>query len=44
MSVQPGLIESQKFPEPLFTPSTKAEVGMHDENISAQRGELFHKT
>ncbi len=28
-----GLIESEKLPEPLFTPSTKAEEG-HDENIS----------
>lgn len=33
-----GLVESQKFPEPIFTPSTKAEVGMHDENVSPQRG------
>lgn len=29
-----GLVESQKLPEPLFTPSTKAEQGAHDENIS----------
>jgi phosphoribosylaminoimidazole-succinocarboxamide synthase len=28
-----GLIESSKLPEPLFTPSTKAEQGKHDENI-----------
>lgn len=28
-----GLEESQKLPEPLFTPSTKAEMGLHDENI-----------
>jgi phosphoribosylaminoimidazole-succinocarboxamide synthase len=28
-----GLKESQKLPAPLFTPSTKAEVGIHDENI-----------
>ncbi|KAH7094011.1 phosphoribosylaminoimidazole-succinocarboxamide synthase [Auriculariales sp. MPI-PUGE-AT-0066] len=28
-----GLVESQKLPEPLFTPSTKAEQGAHDENI-----------
>lgn len=34
----PGLVESQKFPEPLFTPSTKAEQGQHDENISPQQG------
>jgi len=31
-----GLKESEKFPEPLFTPSTKAEIGEHDENISAE--------
>ncbi len=30
----PGLQESQKLPQPLFTPSTKAEQGAHDENIS----------
>jgi phosphoribosylaminoimidazole-succinocarboxamide synthase len=29
-----GLMESQKLPEPVFTPSTKAELGTHDENIS----------
>jgi phosphoribosylaminoimidazole-succinocarboxamide synthase len=29
-----GLIEAQKLPEPLFTPSTKAKQGDHDENIS----------
>jgi phosphoribosylaminoimidazole-succinocarboxamide synthase len=29
----PGLVESQKLPEPIFTPSTKAELGTHDENI-----------
>jgi phosphoribosylaminoimidazole-succinocarboxamide synthase len=31
--VAPGLVESDRLPEPVFTPSTKAEVG-HDENIS----------
>jgi phosphoribosylaminoimidazole-succinocarboxamide synthase len=29
-----GLREAEKLPEPLFTPSTKAAVGEHDENIS----------
>ncbi|KAF9572238.1 Bifunctional purine biosynthetic protein ade1 [Mortierella alpina] len=28
-----GMQESQAFPEPLWTPSTKAEIGGHDENI-----------
>ncbi len=32
-----GLIEASKLPEPLFTPSTKAEIGDHDENISFER-------
>jgi phosphoribosylaminoimidazole-succinocarboxamide synthase len=29
-----GLVESQKLPDPIFTPSTKAELGTHDLNIS----------
>jgi len=29
-----GLVESSKLEEPIFTPSTKAEAGTHDENIS----------
>ena len=29
-----GLKESDKLPEPIYTPSTKAEIGLHDENIS----------
>jgi len=32
-----GMQESDKFLEPLFTPSTKAELGDHDENISMER-------
>jgi phosphoribosylaminoimidazole-succinocarboxamide synthase len=28
-----GLLEASKFPEPLFTPATKADLGDHDENI-----------
>lgn len=32
-----GLKESEKLPEPIYTPSTKAEVGDHDENISYER-------
>ena len=32
-----SLRESEKFPDPLFTPSTKAEIGEHDENISAEQ-------
>jgi phosphoribosylaminoimidazole-succinocarboxamide synthase len=29
-----GMKENQKFPEPIITPTTKAEIGDHDENIS----------
>jgi len=32
-----GLAESDRLPEPIFTPSTKAELGTHDENISFER-------
>ncbi len=32
-----GMKESEKFSQPLFTPSTKAEIGDHDENISLDR-------
>ena len=34
-----GLLESEKLPEPIFTPSTKAEIGTHDENISLEEAE-----
>ncbi len=30
----PGLKESDRLPEPIFTPSTKAQLGIHDENIT----------
>jgi phosphoribosylaminoimidazole-succinocarboxamide synthase len=33
-----SLQESQALPEPLFTPSTKAEIGTHDENITREEG------
>ncbi|QDU55187.1 phosphoribosylaminoimidazolesuccinocarboxamide synthase [Aeoliella mucimassa] len=29
-----GLVESDRLPEPIFTPATKAEMGEHDENIT----------
>ena len=32
-----GLKESDRLPEPIFTPSTKAELGTHDENISFEQ-------
>lgn len=34
-----GMVESDKFERPLFTPSTKADQGEHDENISIARME-----
>ena len=40
-----GLREAEKLPQPLFTPSTKAAAGAHDENISfAQAVELLGET
>ncbi|HTX67609.1 MAG TPA: phosphoribosylaminoimidazolesuccinocarboxamide synthase [Thermoleophilia bacterium] len=32
-----GLVEASRLPEPIFTPSTKAAIGDHDENISFDR-------
>ncbi len=32
-----GLKECDRLPEPLYTPSTKAELGLHDENISYEQ-------
>lgn len=32
-----GMVESQKLAEPIFTPSTKAELGEHDENITFEQ-------
>jgi phosphoribosylaminoimidazole-succinocarboxamide synthase len=32
-----GLRQAEKLPQPIFTPSTKAEFGQHDENISFER-------
>lgn len=34
ISLPANLVESDKLPAPIFTPSTKAELGTHDENIS----------
>jgi phosphoribosylaminoimidazole-succinocarboxamide synthase len=32
-----GLMESERLPEPIFTPATKAELGDHDENVDFER-------
>jgi len=37
IQLPPGLRESERLPEPIFTPATKAEVGDHDENIDFER-------
>jgi phosphoribosylaminoimidazole-succinocarboxamide synthase len=39
-----GLQESAKLPEDIFTPSTKAEIGLHDENISYSEAEKIAGT
>lgn len=39
LKLRDGLVESEKFDEPIFTPSTKAEIGLHDENISFEQAE-----
>ncbi len=39
IALPPGLKEAEKLPEALFTPSTKAAVGEHDENISYEEAE-----
>ena len=36
-----GLMESQKLPAPIFTPSTKAAIGIHDENITFERAAVL---
>ena len=40
-ALPPGLRESERLPEPLFTPSTKAAIGQHDENISYEQTEAL---
>jgi len=37
LALPAGLVESDRLPGPVFTPSTKAELGTHDENISFER-------
>lgn len=38
----PGLVEASKLSEPIFTPAIKAELGEHDENVSADRIAQLH--
>ena len=45
ISLPEGLRECDKLPEPIYTPSTKAEIGDHDENISFERSvEVLEKS
>ncbi len=37
IALPPGLERASKLPQPIFTPATKAEAGMHDENIPFER-------
>ena len=37
ISIPEGMQESGRLPEPVFTPSTKAELGAHDENVSFEQ-------
>ena len=37
IELPPNLLESDQLPEPIFTPSTKAEIGDHDENVDFDR-------
>ncbi|MCD8316845.1 MAG: phosphoribosylaminoimidazolesuccinocarboxamide synthase [Eggerthellaceae bacterium] len=37
IGLEEGLVNSSKLSEPIFTPSTKADIGGHDENISFER-------
>jgi phosphoribosylaminoimidazole-succinocarboxamide synthase len=37
IELPPNLLESDRLPEPIFTPATKAEIGDHDENVDFER-------
>ncbi len=39
IALPPGLRQADKLPQPIFTPSTKAEMGQHDVNISFAQAE-----
>jgi len=45
IKIAPGLQESEAFPDgPIYTPSTKAEQGEHDENIHPDQGKRYPST
>ncbi len=37
IKLPPGLVDSERLPETIFTPSTKADIGDHDENIDEEK-------
>ncbi len=41
IALPPGLREAERLPEPVFTPSTKAAAGAHDENIDYAQAEAL---
>lgn len=41
ISLPDGLLDGSKLPESIFTPATKAEVGLHDENINFAQAEAI---
>ncbi|MFZ9471577.1 MAG: phosphoribosylaminoimidazolesuccinocarboxamide synthase [Candidatus Nanopelagicaceae bacterium] len=41
ISLPDGLLDGSKLPEAIFTPATKAEVGLHDENINFAQAEAI---
>lgn len=41
ISLPDGLLDGSKLPEAIFTPATKAEVGLHDENIDFAQAEAI---
>ena len=38
VALPPGLVDGSRLPEPIFTPSTKAPLGQHDETMTFARG------
>ena len=41
ISLPDGLLDGSKLPQSIFTPATKAEVGLHDENINFAQAEAI---
>ena len=41
VALPPGLVEGSRLPEPIFTPTTKAPVGEHDESMTSARSRTW---